>query len=148
MSYGAIFSRRNCRIYNLSTDATLFSLAQAIDGVGALAARAICTYGAEDLFFLDETGIRSLKARDALTTANVNDIGVAIDTFIRAQIDATPYSVVQRAVAIIDEALTFHLPPDVDRRIYALCRSKGLCIIAGARCRGSGSSPRPSGWPE
>ena len=38
-----------------------------------------------------------------------------------------------RAVAIIDEALTFHLPPDVDRRIYALCRSKGLCIIAGAQ---------------
>lgn len=38
-----------------------------------------------------------------------------------------------RAVAIIDEALTFHLPPDVDRRIYSLCRSKGLCIIAGAQ---------------
>ncbi|OGR97787.1 MAG: hypothetical protein A2V88_09255 [Elusimicrobia bacterium RBG_16_66_12] len=38
-----------------------------------------------------------------------------------------------RAVAIIDEALTFHLPPDIDRRIYALCRSKGLCIIAGAQ---------------
>jgi hypothetical protein len=38
-----------------------------------------------------------------------------------------------RAVAIIDEALTFHLPPDIDRRIYSLCRSKGLCIIAGAQ---------------
>jgi len=38
-----------------------------------------------------------------------------------------------RAVAIIDEALTFSLPPDVDRRIYALCRSKGLCIVAGAQ---------------
>lgn len=38
-----------------------------------------------------------------------------------------------RAVAIIDEALTFHLPADVDRRIYSLCRSKGLCIIAGAQ---------------
>ena len=38
-----------------------------------------------------------------------------------------------RAVAIIDEALTFSLPPDVDRRIYALCRSKGVCIVAGAQ---------------
>lgn len=38
-----------------------------------------------------------------------------------------------RAVAIIDEALTFNLPPDVDRRIYALCRSKGICIVAGAQ---------------
>jgi hypothetical protein len=38
-----------------------------------------------------------------------------------------------RAVAIIDEALTFNLPPDVDRRIYTLCRSKGVCIVAGAQ---------------
>ena len=38
-----------------------------------------------------------------------------------------------RAVAIIDEALTFNLPPDVDRRIHTLCRSKGVCIVAGAQ---------------
>lgn len=38
-----------------------------------------------------------------------------------------------RLVAIVDEALTFNLPPDVDRQIYALCRSKGICIIAGAQ---------------
>lgn len=38
-----------------------------------------------------------------------------------------------RAVAIVDEALTFNLPPDVERRIYAMCRSKGICIITGAQ---------------
>jgi hypothetical protein len=38
-----------------------------------------------------------------------------------------------RAVAIIDEALTFSLPPAVDKRIYTLCRSKGVCIVAGAQ---------------
>lgn len=38
-----------------------------------------------------------------------------------------------RAVAIVDEALTFNLPEDVDRRIYALCRSKGVSLIAGAQ---------------
>ena len=38
-----------------------------------------------------------------------------------------------RAVAIVDEALTFNLPPDVERRVYALCRSKGLCVITGAQ---------------
>jgi hypothetical protein len=129
LNYGAIFSRRNCRIYNLSTDATTFSIAQTIDGVGALAARAICTYGAEDLIFLDETGIRSLRARDAMTTANVNDMGVAIDSFIRAHIDATPNSVVRRAVAIIE-------PRDgrfwlaLDNRIYVLSFFPGSQISA------------------
>lgn len=38
-----------------------------------------------------------------------------------------------RAVAILDEALTFNLPPDVDRRLYTLCRSKGICLIAGSQ---------------
>ncbi|MBI5239131.1 MAG: type IV secretion system DNA-binding domain-containing protein [Elusimicrobia bacterium] len=38
-----------------------------------------------------------------------------------------------RAVAIIDEALTFNLPPDVERRISTLCRSKGVCVVAGAQ---------------
>jgi hypothetical protein len=129
LNYGAIFSRRNCRIYNLSTDATTFSIAQAIDGVGALAARAICTYGAEDLIFLDETGIRSLRARDALTTANVNDIGVAIDSFVRAHIDSTPNAVVRRAVAII-EPRDGRLWMALDNRIYVLSFFPGSEISA------------------
>ncbi|MFA6294417.1 MAG: type IV secretion system DNA-binding domain-containing protein [Victivallales bacterium] len=38
-----------------------------------------------------------------------------------------------RAVAMIDEALTFHLPTDVEVPIYSQSRSKGLCIIASAQ---------------
>jgi hypothetical protein len=34
-----------------------------------------------------------------------------------------------RAVLFMDEALTFHLPPDIERSISVLSRSKGLCII-------------------
>jgi hypothetical protein len=49
-----------------------------------------------------------------------------------------------RAVAIVDEALTFNLPPDVDRRIYAMCRSKGLSVIAGAQ-RLPGKHPHERG---
>jgi len=38
-----------------------------------------------------------------------------------------------RAVAIVDEALTFNLPPEVDRRIHTMCRSKGVCLVTGAQ---------------
>lgn len=38
-----------------------------------------------------------------------------------------------RAVAMIDEALTFHLPIDVETSVYSQSRSKGLCIIASAQ---------------
>jgi hypothetical protein len=38
-----------------------------------------------------------------------------------------------RACAIIDEALTFHLPPAVEQAVSAQSRSKGLVVIAGAQ---------------
>ena len=38
-----------------------------------------------------------------------------------------------RAAIIVDEALTFHLPAEVERAIYSQSRSKGLCIIASAQ---------------
>lgn len=38
-----------------------------------------------------------------------------------------------RAVAIIDEALTFHLPPSVEQAITAQSRSKGLITIAASQ---------------
>lgn len=38
-----------------------------------------------------------------------------------------------RLVAFIDEALTFTLPPEVEKLIYTQCRSKGIVIIAGAQ---------------
>lgn len=38
-----------------------------------------------------------------------------------------------RAAVFIDEALTFHLPADVERAVYSQSRSKGLCIVAAAQ---------------
>lgn len=98
----AIFSRRNCRIYNLNTDATQINLAQTIDNTGSLSSRAILNYGTTDLFYLDETGIRSLKARDASGEAFVNDLGSAIDTFVRANMDVLPNGILQRACAVVE----------------------------------------------
>ena len=98
----AIFSRRNCQIYNLAADATTINLAQTIQNTGALSARSILNYGTTDLFYLDETGIRSLKARDASGEAFVNDLGSAIDSFVRPNIKALPFGQVQRACAVVE----------------------------------------------
>jgi len=38
-----------------------------------------------------------------------------------------------RAAVIMDEALTFHLPQDVERAVFTQSRSKGLAIIASAQ---------------
>ncbi len=38
-----------------------------------------------------------------------------------------------RLVAFIDEALTFSLPPEIEKLIYTQSRSKGIVIVAGAQ---------------
>lgn len=99
----AVMSRRNTRIYTLSADATQIALWQPLDNTGSMAARAILQYG-DDLFYLDETGIRSLRVRVGSVTsyAYVNDIGVAIDPFVRAQLDGLTSAVFGRAVAVVE----------------------------------------------
>lgn len=98
----AIFSRRNCQIYNLASDATAINLAQTIQNTGARSARSILNYGTTDLLYLDETGIRSLKARDASGEAFVNDLGSPIDAFIRPNMATLPQGVVARACAVVE----------------------------------------------
>lgn len=125
----AVFSRRNVRLYNMDTDATLITLAQPIDNTGALSARSILGYGTTDLFYLDEPGIRSLKARDASGEAFVNDIGVPLDPFIRAHLDTLPLATIQRACAVVE-------PRDgrfwlaLDNRVYSLSFFPGSEISA------------------
>lgn len=98
----AFFSRRNTRLYSINTDATATTITQPIDNTGALAARAILAYGTTDLFYLDETGFRSLKARDASGAAFVDDIGVAIDPFVRAYLDTLSSDVISRACSVVE----------------------------------------------
>ena len=125
----AVFSRRNVRIYTMDTDASKIVLAQSIDNTGALATRAILQYGTTDTFYLDETGVRSLRARDASGAAFVNDLGVAIDSFIRAHIDTLSSATVQRACAVVE-------PRDgrfwlaLGNRIYVLSYFPGSQISA------------------
>lgn len=101
-SQAAVFSRRNCQIYNLSTDAEENAIAQPLKNTGALAHRSILAHGNTDVFYLDETGIRSLRAKEVSNEAYVGDIGVAIDPFIQAHIDALPNGTIQRACSAIE----------------------------------------------
>ena len=51
-----------------------------------------------------------------------------------------------RLSAIIDEALTFNLPEDVEKSLYSQCRSKGLAIIASAQRLPDEHKNERAGW--
>ena len=97
-----IFARKSVRVYSLSTDAQQNAFVQSIDNTGAIAPRSVLAYGNTDVFFLDETGIRSLKARDASNAAYVSDAGSAIDPFVQAWIATLSDDVVENACAVIE----------------------------------------------
>jgi hypothetical protein len=101
-NYVAIFSRRSIRLYSLETDATLNTFVQAVDNSGTIAPRSVLSYGNTDVFYLDETGIRSIRARDASNAAYVADIGTAIDTFVQAWMKSQGEGVSSKAISIVE----------------------------------------------
>jgi hypothetical protein len=98
----AVFSRQTTRVYELSADATEINVIQPLENTGTIAPRSVVSYGNNDVFYLDTTGVRSLRARDSSGSAFVADIGSAVDPFVRAEIDALVEDTVARAVGVLE----------------------------------------------
>lgn len=101
-TYVSIFSRRRVTLYALNTDATTNTFVQTLQNTGTVAARSVVAYGNTDVFYLDETGIRSIKARDASNAAFVSDVGTNIDTFLRDYINTISADAVRRSLGLVE----------------------------------------------
>lgn len=80
--YLAVFAERLIQIWYFDSDPTLNAQKQALNNTGTASPRSVTQFGDNDLFYLDESGIRSLRARDASNAAATTDIGVPIDPLI------------------------------------------------------------------
>lgn len=115
----AIFSRGTILIYALSADATEISLVDTLEQTGTMAARAVVPYGNLDVYYLDESGIRSIRSRDGYDAAYVSDVGNAIDSFVQEWLATVDEDTLARAVAVIDPTDGRYLLA-VDNRIFGL----------------------------
>jgi hypothetical protein len=98
----AVFSANSVRIWSLESDAEENALEQVLDNTGTLAPQSVVSYGETDVFYLDESGIRSIRARDGYDAGYVSDVGNAIDDFVRETMTAAGPTVVSRATGVID----------------------------------------------
>jgi hypothetical protein len=98
----AIFGEEDTAIYTFDTDPANIVAGTPIRNTGALAHRSIVNYGNQDLFYLDEKGVRSLKSRDGYNAAYVDDIGNAIDPWVQAEIANISACLCSRSKAIIE----------------------------------------------
>ncbi|MBO4228013.1 hypothetical protein [Bradyrhizobium neotropicale] len=98
----AVFSEENITLYQLDQDPDNFAFSDTLEHTGTKAAKSVIRYGNNDVFYLDITGVRSLRARDASNAPFVSDIGNAIDTYVQALVAALSKQEVSDALAGIE----------------------------------------------
>jgi len=98
----AIFTRESCQVWNIDPDPQNNSLSQIIMNTGTIAPNSVIGYGEIDVFYLSDSGIRSLRARDSSSQAMVHDVGVNIDTQAVELLRNIPESVAFNAFAVIE----------------------------------------------
>lgn len=82
-NYLAVFARRATQIWSVVAGDPVSNVpVQILDNIGTVAPRSAINFGELDVFFLSDSGIRSLRARDASNSAVVYDVGTSIDPLV------------------------------------------------------------------
>ena len=79
----SVFSSEATQIWSVDTDPLQNVLDQVLRGAGTISPLGSLQYGSGDVLYLSQTGIRSIKARDASNSGAVSDIGSPIDLEIQ-----------------------------------------------------------------
>lgn len=86
------FSRYSTQIWTVDADLGQWQLLQILQNIGTVAGASVQPLGDLDVFFLSDTGIRSLRPRDLTLNAFVPDIGSPIDSLIQSALLANNYT--------------------------------------------------------
>jgi hypothetical protein len=83
----AIFSERTVQIWYVDVLKSANQQLQVLNNTGAISPLSVQEIGDSDVFYLSESGLRSLRARDSSNAAFTTDIGNPIDTLILEEIN-------------------------------------------------------------
>lgn len=78
----AVFARRNIQTWYLDPDPLQNVKRQNLENIGTFAPKSVVPFGDIDVFFLSDSGIRSLRSRDASNQAGMSDVGTPIDDYV------------------------------------------------------------------
>lgn len=125
----AVYTRKNLQIWILSVTPSDNTYVQSVQNTGALSNRTIQQYGNIDVFYLDTSGVRSVRARDASNAPAVNDVGVSIDAFLQAFTSTLTGKQIGRACSVI-EPIDGRYWLAINNRIFAYSFFPGSKISA------------------
>jgi len=98
----AIFARRTIQLWSVDPDPASNVQQQILRNTGTVAAASVVQFGDSDVIYLSDSGIRSLRARDASSAAAVNDIGTPIDELIVERMLTVGDATVADAIAVVE----------------------------------------------
>ena len=98
----AAFSRRTVQIWSIDTDPANNRQGQVLSNTGAFGPRSVVSVGDIDVFYLSDSGVRSLRARDSSNAAVVNDVGTPIDNLILSEISGMNFDQKASCPAVIE----------------------------------------------
>ena len=98
----AIFARNNIQIWAINEDEDQNAYVQSLENTGTRSPRSVLSYGNNDVLYLHDSGVRSIRARDVSNTAYVTDVGTAIDSFIQQYLATLTEEQIGRAVSVME----------------------------------------------
>lgn len=101
-SWVAVFAERVVQIWAFDSDPTLNKKVQVLRNTGTASPQSVTQFGDNDLFYLDESGVRSIRARDASNAAATTDMGSPIDKLITAKLRSMTTTEREQVVGLIN----------------------------------------------
>lgn len=98
----AVFARRTIQLWYVDPDPVQNAQRQVLEHIGTISPKSIVSFGQVDVFFLADTGVRSLRARDSSNQASAEDVGTPIDESLTDYMSTLPEAVVAKATGVID----------------------------------------------
>lgn len=98
----AVFSTEAVQIWFVDPDPNLNTQSQLLSNTGTSSPRSVTQFGDADVFYLDDSGLRSLRARDSSNAASTTDVGVPIDAVLTAKLATLTPDERRRIVGLIN----------------------------------------------
>lgn len=98
----AIFSPEVVQIWFVDPDPNLNTQSQVLMNTGTDYPLSVTQFGDSDVFYLDESGMRSLRARDSSNSASTSDIGVPVDSLLKAKMQTLTDAEKRRVTGLIN----------------------------------------------
>lgn len=98
----AIFSPEVVQVWFVDPDPNLNRVSQVLSNTGTSCPQSVTQFGDSDVFYLDESGLRSLRARDSSNAAATTDTGVPIDDIVTAKLASLTQDERQQVVGLIN----------------------------------------------